>query len=952
MTLFLAHSVILLAISWLAAGRLHRLVMDRLLATTLLVWGNIVVTSLLLSGLHRLGEPAWFFRTSLLLAAITWLLLRLVPPVVAAAPASDAAGSSRPSLTLLGAFFLTLLPIAYVSIRIAATYEPNNYDTLAYHLPRAMYYLGQNSLAHFQTGNPRQIYFPFNYNLLQLFGLVYSPPVQVLNFFNLAAWAAAGLAVYRLCRLSGFGAGASLVATWLSLTSTQVLAQGTATTNDLPTAAGLLCTLVYILRWRETRHTRHALLAGLAAGLTAGSKLTVIFFAPAAGLLLLVLGWRQWRSGEFRAFLTSLRAWIAPSVLAFALASPFALINLAQKGEWINKTYDFTLNRPFSVACVLQTSEAYLVQLFLEPLHRFTYDLKVTEQLNHWGSHAFFPHWNENYAFSPLYLFPPDLNEDHVWFGFTGPVILLAALFSLWRCRQRQAPGAWLAWLGLGWFATYFLLNKWSLYNQRYFVPAILVMSPGLAALLEAGWTSDRFRRLTRSFATGLALCSLWLAGIYFFQNTSRPYGPLWEGNPAPPALPALPSLMTQRLSAQPRINIHSTDGNERIFLLMGLGRRQRFTAFDPTIPDAYNVYSEWGFPRKVAYTNIEQLSSYTVVEIPTKRTAGVEFLGTIGQGQPALDYYGLIPHPENEPAASGNRNVLVELYYAPREPNRYMFLRLKVAGLNAPDHARLRVGVDYTDGTSESLAVFTASGETRASVTRPFHRFTVRVEDQGDGGSIGAVDIPHVFRDRPPEEEAPENPTSIFADELIAAEPKTRLTTSGLASPEGPYPQWDLPVIRWVKEPVLRLEIPAMEGIDRLALSFNLRLQARESASLDVRCNGELVKSYSVAGRTTWLNQRLELPAHPGTNVIEFRNVTVSNEPDWLDYLERYPDVKNYVVSLHIPLEQGAREHYDTFGKHETRVLHHKRRTETLPNTDQLYYVFRSLRVEGFRKP
>jgi 4-amino-4-deoxy-L-arabinose transferase-like glycosyltransferase len=744
---------------------------------------------------------------------------------------------------------------------------------------------------------------------------------------------------------------AALAATWLTLIATQVFAQATATTNDLPTGSALLCALVFAFRWRQTRRSRDALLAGLAAGLTAGCKLTVVFFGPAGALIMLLLAWQHWRRQEMKAFWTGVRAWLLPGLVALVIAAPFAVINIAEKGEWINKHYDFTRNLPFTWGCVGQTSAAYLVQMFLEPLHRFTFDLQVTAEMNAWGARTFFPHWNEAYAFSPLYLFPPDLNEDHVWFGFTGPVILLAAVFCLLRSRREQVPLAWLAWIGLGWFATYFLLNKWSLYNQRYFVPAILVLGPCLAAVAEAGWGSLRLRRATRTFFVVLAVCSVWLAGVYLFKNTSRPYAPLWAGQPPPPALPTLPPLMVQRLAGQPRINIDTTDGNERVFLFMNLGKHQRFTSFDRTVPDAYNLFSHWGFVRKVAYSNIEQLSTYTTVEIPTKATAGVEFLGTLGSGQPALDYYGLAPHPENEPVTTANRHVLVVLYYGPRDPDRYARLRVKVAGLNRPDHARLRVGVDYADGTSETLATFTATGDAPASVTRPFRRFTVRVEDETTGHAIGSMDIPYLFRDEPPDVEAPQNPISLFSEELVAADPKTRIKTEGLAPPEGPYPQWDLPLIRWVKAPVMRLEIPPQKNLGRLELSFELRLHSREAAQFDVLFNGEIVAAYDWANRTGWFIKQLTLAPKPGPNVIEFRNVAVGNEPDWLDYLDRHPDVKNYVLGQGIPLEQGAREHYEMFGKKENRTLHMKRRTETLPG-EPYYYMFRTLRIDAFRSP
>jgi hypothetical protein len=532
MYLLLLHCLILLGTSFGAARHLAAQMVDRSLAAVVLGWGNIVVTSLLLAGLHRLGDPAWFIRTSLTLAAVTWWLLRrrTPPPLVATEPSKG-----RISGWLLAGFFLTLVPLVYASIRIAGTYAPNNYDSLTYHLPRAMFYMGQNTLAHFSTGNDRQIFFPFNYNLLQLFGLIYSPPLQALNFINLAAWAVAGIAIYRLGRLCACSSDSSLIATWVALTSTQILAQATATTNDLPTGAGLLCTLVFVLRWRQSRLTSDALLAGLAAGLTAGAKLTIIFFGPIAGLIVLGLGWQHWRRGEVRAFFGGVRAWLAAGVLAFLVASPFALINLAEKGHWITKTYDYTLNRPFSLACAAQTTKAFLVQLFIEPLHRFTFNLKVTEQLNAWGEHTFFPHWNSDYAFSPFYLFPPDLNEDHVWFGFAGPFIILCAAFCLLRFRRSSATTIWLAGLGLGWFATYFLLNKWSLYNQRYFVLAILVMSPCVATLVDAGRASTAFRRLTRDLLVVLALTSVWLAGNYPTLHSGlatrpRPLCPLCPG--------------------------------------------------------------------------------------------------------------------------------------------------------------------------------------------------------------------------------------------------------------------------------------------------------------------------------------------------------------------------------------------------------------------------------------
>lgn len=946
MIVFSVHFLLLAILSCASARPLTRTLSERILAALLLAWGNVVLTCLLLSAVHQLGHSGWFFTMSVALAACTWLGLRRLPPLAAES------ASPAPDRWLTVAFVATVAPIALANFGVSLSYEPNNYDSLTYHLPRAMFYLGQNSLAHFDTGNDRQTYFPFNYNLLHLFGLIYGPPRQVLTFFNLIMWAAAGVAVHRLCRLSLLSANVSLIATWFALLATQTLAQATSTTNDLPLGAGLVIALVFALRWSQSRQRRDAMLAGLAAGLTAGTKLTVVFFAPAAGLLVLVWVYRHWREGQIVQFGQATRAWALPGLLAVAVASPFAIVNLAAKGQWMTKSYDYTLNRPLSVGSAVQTAKGYLAQLFLEPLSRFDFDLQRIKRMNAWADRTLFSNWNEAHAFSRFYLFPPDLTEDHVWFGLAGPAVLLAALLCLARWRRIAQPVVWFAWLGLGWFVVYFLLNRWSLYNQRYMVPAMLLMTPCLAVVWEIDWLGSATRRGLRAALAVVAVGTLWLAGTYLTQNTRRPFIPFWSARVAPAALPTLPPRLADRLAVEPRINIQATDGNERIFLLMTAGRHQRFTSFARQVPDAYNVFSQWGLARKVAYVNMAQQSSYTLVKIPTKRTAGVEYLGSIGTGVDTQDYIGLPPQANERPPSGSNRQVLVVLSYAPSEPNRYLFTRIQVVGLNPADRARLRVGVEYQDRTEEVLATFGSSGEAPASITKPFRRFFVHVTDDASGRGIGSVSIPRLVREKPPEFGTPFEPTVIFADKLVANDPVTYIAITGLVDAEGPYPQWHLPLIRWARQPSVKLEIPADDDLVTLRLTFSLRSFVRERATIALLHNGQLVKYYDLDDHNAWIDESLALKPAPGKNVVEFRNVALGSVADWSDYLARYPDVNDFVVAQKIPPEQGAREHYEAFGRKERRVLHFKHNLEPSSVADSRYYIFRDLVVEGLREP
>ncbi len=943
----LAHFLLLTALSGVAAWRLCRGTADRILATFILAWTNVVVTGLALSFLSRLGHADWFLRSSVGLAVVTALAVRrlVAPPADApeAMPPDDPL--NQPLAAALGLSFLALLG---ASTWVAASYAPNNYDSLTYHLSRVMFYLGQDSLAHFDTTNARQVYFPFNFNLLQAAVLIYSPPAPAVNFLNLLTWLVSGVAIFRLTRACGCRLNAALLATWLALTSTQVLAQATATTNDLPTAAAVLATLVFVLRWTRTASRRDAVLAGAALGLTLGTKLTVVFFFPVAGLLALLGGWRH------RSTLLP-RAWpdlALAAVVAVVLAAPFAVYNLAAKGQWMTHEYDFTRNQPFSFACSVQTGAAYLLQLFIEPLHRFSFDFGVTAELNTWAARTFFPHWNEAYAFSPLYIFPPDLNEDHVWYGFAGPLLLLGALVCVWRDRRLLTPAAWLAVLGLGWLAVYFALNKWSLYNQRYFVPAILLLAPALGVTLDRGWSPRGFVRSAAGLLTGLvALTSLWFAANYLGYNSNRPLMPLITAAPGQQVVPGLPPALEQELAAQSRLNFQSDGSNERIYLLMNLARHQRISSHRRVDPDSYNVFSHWSYTRDAVFSNITNGACHTLVAFPGKPTAGVRYLGTIGDDVDANDYYGLPAQPGTKPADDVNRNLLVSLYYRRNEPDRFANTTVRLSGLNAEDHTVARLVAELPGGGTLPLATFNATGEARFSLTQPFTAITLLLVQADTGRELARGSLPVRVKQRAVTSDQPTSRSSLFVTELILPSQSRALPQDGLAEFEGPYFKWDLPLFRWAKKPTVRITVPANPQLKRIRVSISVRLHVRDHAQLALVHNGRTVQEFRLDGQSNWHDIAFDLVAAPGANVIELADIPDNAAPDWKAYLDQNPDVKAFLESQHASMELGAQNHYETKGRFEHRPLP-KSRSPLPPAGQGFFYIYRSLRLEGFSTP
>ncbi len=954
MPLFLAHIFLLGALSFVTARKLAAHPLDRLIGAAILFWSNVVATCLLLSLAGRLNNQAWLFRGSLLLAGLLWLLATRLTAPGRDEPADRE--NTTPNPLLLAGVVLSLGLILAGNLAIASVYSPNNYDSLTYHLPRSIYYLGHNSLAHFQTADFRQVYYPFNFDLLQLLAFAYVTPPQAATFFNVAAWLLAGAAVYRAARLCDCRPNASLVAAWITVTSLEVLAQATSTILDLPCGAALIAALVFALRWRHSGRHRDALLAGAAVSMCLGTKLTAVFFLPSLGLLLAAFALHHAQRGDLRGFGRRLGQWIIPGLLAVPLGASFVFYNYVATGELMTHRMDFTLNKPFEIACGFHTAKAYLVQICADPFGRFSFDLDLISNLNQWFAVHVFSDWNPRYVFSPLYTIPPDLNEDHVFFGLAGPLILACAGLCWWRDPRLRRPVTWLAIGGLGWFAAYFVTNKWSLYNQRYFVPPFVLLGPCLAAVLDTGWSGTGLRlRAKRCVFCIVIAAAAWSGGFYLLKNTNRPV-PM-PGATLPNRLPPVPPLLADRLSTQHRINVDSYGTNERIFPVMTAAWGRQFTSGRTIDTTRYHLFSFWKATRNYIYSNLEYPASYTLFPFPGKTTAGVEFLGTIEEKlADSFDYAGLAPSANETPSTPANSNVLVIVEYTANasDPIRLGDANFRVVGLNPRDHATARISAEHADGTREEVLNISHHDWVRGSVHHPFRRLVIEILDQASGRVLTEGEIPFTVRQTdfvaaPGLSRAPVGEHLLFSTELVSSEAVRNMTLTGLASFEGPYPQWDLPQIRWAKQPTVRVTVPADPKLRSLRLSFSLRLQFRNTSELEVLHNGVSVQRFSLFGSTEWLDRTLQIPANPGINVIELIDRSGGYVPDWLGYLDLNPDVKKYVLSQHVTPEDGAKQHYDSNGRSEGRYLPMRASdAATPPPQDSLYYVYRSLRLDG----
>ena len=893
---FLLHCLLLAWASLATAWRLIPRRSDRFLAATLLAWANVVATALALAALHRLNEPRAYLLVSTLLAGLTGLVAWRWGRPAAETPAAEAS----PSLWLQAACFLTLAPLGAALLAAAGHYGPNHPDELAHHLPRALFYLGQGHLGHFNTVDPQLVLPPFNAQLPQLAGLVYGAPAGWLAGLNLLAWLCAGAALYRLGRLAGAGANASLLASWLLLLATPVTALAGSTSPELAAGAALLGAVIFAARWRESRAWGDTLLAGIALGLAAGSSLNVLWFSLGAGLVLLLASARnQTRPQGIR-----LRTWIMAALLAATLALPFFVINQAY-GDM------HTAGAPAAFS---------------------------------------FPQlWTGLQSLANPLAMPKVLTEESVGFGVVGLGLLLGALLVAFRPNRVTGLAAGCARLGLAWIVADLLLKLDAPLLARDAVPAMLLLGPVLALVIQSGMQSRR--SLTSALLLAAVAVTGGSTGRYLLDQARQPLRPLLA--PAPSAAqPPVPIPLLRNLQPADWINIDSDARDEALLPFMMLRPGQRFTARWTPAAGAFNLFSRSPQSFRAGLDTLERMPLYAVINFPGKRTAGVEYLVTHGHGAAARQYFGLMPNAGQTDAVASNQYLLATVSADPARPGAGRAL-FRLAGLHPADNVRVTVYQQGEDREFHALASFTEDGVAPVALSPTTPCLLIKLAMVDTGAELTVVAIQRAGRPGDGQEPAApvpaSNPSILFTTELVGAGDAAITTSEGLQPTEGPYPQWDLPYVRWAMKSVFQITVPPSPGLNRLRLFISLRPQMRASAGLEIRVNGAAVAQYQLTNATDWLDRLLEFPTQPGSNVIEFRDIPANSTPDWLGYLEHNPDVKRYVLSHHIPLEQGAREHYESSGRREGRTLW--QRSEPGPETAR-YFLFRHIRLEGIKSP
>lgn len=408
---------------------------------------------------------------------------------------------------LISSVVFILLPLFLLAIFI----PPNNWDSLAYHLPRIEHWIQDQNIYPYPTNLIRQIITPplSEYLLVNIRILAGNDWfLNLVQFMALLGVIAAFTQILKQLKVSYKG---QVLGYALLLSLPMVIFQSTTTQTDLLSAFFLIAFLLFTLNFIQSNYTNKSdfLLLVLSISLGILTKYTIAIFALPFILLII-----------YKVLATKKGAWIIWTCsTALALAAivlvPFLVRNLISFGSFTGNEYfeasmsnshisiQYTIGNAFkNIADFISIPVNFFNAILLGILNQVHHllGLSINDDGANWNKMKFIinNHLNEDSAGSLLHF-----------------LLIVLSIPLIWKLKNRKN----LLWICFSLFATFIIYSaifRYSPWNNRLFLPLIIVWLIVVAYILHNTIKNSFFVFI---ISTGLILIAI--LPVYF--NRAKP---------------------------------------------------------------------------------------------------------------------------------------------------------------------------------------------------------------------------------------------------------------------------------------------------------------------------------------------------------------------------------------------------------------------------------------------
>lgn len=521
---------------------------SRVVVGFLLFWGSLAFTAYLLASVSLLGRPIPYFVVSILVAALGAFLMRRGREAPASRPPKvfSPVGSLGERVLVTAALVIIVSAILGTTL-LVVFYDPNNFDTLAYRYPRAMLYLSQGHLGHFYfrlpnfSYDPRLTFYPLGTVFLLFLPGTYGLDGRLFNLAGYGCWLFGGVAVFAFARALGTSRRAAIISTALYMTAPAVLVSASSTNDDMIAGVPAVMAALFAWRWWWSRRIVDMGLAGLALGLSFGSKLHGLFLYPLVGaVVILVLARPFMRREAVRRLVEHRTHLLVGALLAGAIALPPLVINWLQTRQVFAQFVGIS-NSPFSVVAAVSNVTLNTAQLLFGDLPYLPFFPTAEDRLRFLARfNAFFNEYvfwwvsdSLGYRHLPSYKFrgvadpDPGLGawEQSVHLGLI-PWLLIVTLIVAFLLRAKRVGALIAFWLAACVLVRHVGYNAHIRYAEAvgiYHAYAMGLAAPALAWVWDARIDLARRWSIAVVAATVMALAGNALIGVdSFISNHQR----------------------------------------------------------------------------------------------------------------------------------------------------------------------------------------------------------------------------------------------------------------------------------------------------------------------------------------------------------------------------------------------------------------------------------------------
>jgi hypothetical protein len=398
------------------------------------------------------------------------------------------------------ALYFSVALIAIVALTALAS-APNTWDSMAYHLPRVVQWIGNKGVQSYPTIDRQQLTMPpmGEYAMLHLY-LLYGAD-RLVNLVQWFSWVGSIVGVSLATAELGGNRQAQAFAAVLATTIPTAMLAASGAKNDNVVTYWIVLTVYFLLVWRRNQSWWTAVAIGASGSLAAFSKGTAYAFLPC----LIVACWMMCGSAARRRFLMRLPIFV---LLLLSVCGPLWVRNYTMTGSVMGLPYfdgagdvegrkfanskidpahavaNLIRNVSNNVSVPSDRVNAVSTSVFSRLIWAVGVDPDDYGQL----------YRNQNGAARPFkvdWFYRDEIMSGNQW---NFALFLVGCVLYIANYRRLNKNLAWLA-LGLiGSFTMYSALLRWGPWNAKYQVPVFALTVVFVAVVLTRLWSRTAIR--------------------------------------------------------------------------------------------------------------------------------------------------------------------------------------------------------------------------------------------------------------------------------------------------------------------------------------------------------------------------------------------------------------------------------------------------------------------------